>query len=126
MTSLAAEANSPFSDFDTPGTPTATVPATPRTSSAATRIALPPRPLRLPGRCRSGRSWDWGGGVAAPDPAGAAGLWREKFMEGLPFIVRQGAEVSVEGQSGDFEGEPGVDQPVLQPEQVPLEVDQVR
>src|SRR5439155_1455567 len=94
MISVSVEANRPLIDLLTPGTPTAT-PAPARRITARNTQSLLPDDFRRGGRWASGRSRACGcGGEVAVE-----GLCREKFMEGLPLIVRQGAEVAVELQS---------------------------
>ena len=84
-----------------PGTLTTAIPAAVATPTAPRAMILRNDTLRpADGRCSGGRSRDGdgaGGGVAE---AGPVVLGREKFTEGLPFIVGQGAEVAVENQAG--------------------------
>src|SRR5262249_55805537 len=71
------------------------------------------------GRWSSGSSRVAGGvaGLAGSVPGGCVGgLWREKFIEGLPFVVGQDAEVAVEGEAGGLERDPGLDEGVLRGE----------
>src|SRR5262245_14898720 len=95
-----------------PGEPrVTTATAASATTTPAARY-LPPDPGlgRLgPGRRSSGSPRAAGGGAGA----GADGLVREKFMEGLPFVVRQGAEVAVKLEPGGLVLLPLADELVL-------------
>src|SRR5262249_40931057 len=130
MTSGEAPGNRPanLSGLLRPGTLSVTTPAAASTAAATAASTLPARPpprrparLRRAGRCNSGRSRIAGGGVGE----GADGLCREKFMEGLPFVEGQGAEVAVEFEAVDLVLVPPGDQVVLLLDQRVLEPDQV-
>src|SRR5208282_2738252 len=97
----------------------------PRASRLArpTAITLPADALRWLGR-RSGGRFSVGIDGAGAE-AGPSVLLREKFTEGLPFIVWQDADVAVDGQTGQLVGLVSRDQGGLAREQRVLECDQV-
>src|SRR3954449_4559482 len=99
-TDPAKRRDSGLSGLISPGTPRTTTPAAPRQTAAPATSALPRDRRRFrpgAGRCSSGRSPAAGGGDAAE---AFEGLCRVKFMESLPFVKGQGAEVAVEGKAG--------------------------
>src|SRR6185312_12616534 len=103
-----------------PGTPR----TTPTPASATTDRTIQnllPDDLRRGGRCTSGSSRvAWGGGDVPVE-----GLCREKFMEGLPLVIRQDTEVTIEGQSRELILLPAHHHRVLQRQELVLEIDQV-
>ncbi len=102
-----------MSDFETPGTPSTIPAATPRTTRRPTRNVLPPPlDLRRGGFFSSGSSRCADGAGHAAGAGGFRSL-QEKFTVSLPFVVGQGAEVSVQGEPGSLVAEPIRDQGVF-------------
>src|SRR4051794_41166134 len=90
-----------------------TTPIPARTTKAMISRALRPDIRRREGRCCCcGRSH----ARAAAGSAGAAEVWGEEFMVGLPFIVRHDTHVAIEDHPLRDVGYPVRDQLILRPE----------
>src|SRR5271165_45917 len=83
-----------------PGTLRTVMPPRASRQARPTAITLPAPTLRRLGR-RSGGRFSVGVDGAGAE-AGPSVLCREKFTEGLPFIIRQDADVAVHGQTGQL------------------------
>src|SRR5208283_5099252 len=103
-----------------PGTLRTVMPPRASRQARPTATTLVADALRWLGRRSGGRcSCDAGAGAEA----GASVLCRENLTEGLPFIIRQDADVAVHGQTGQLVGLVKCGQGDLAREQRVLEAD---
>src|SRR5262249_19818319 len=105
-----------------PGTFQRKMPASPKRAIAPPPTTLPALGRRRPGFRRRGKSCTAGGSVADDGPVV---LCRVKFTEGLPFVIRQDADVAVNNQSLGLITLPSVGERQHRTDQLALEIQQV-